>query len=321
MVCLYCRKKIGVLRRITDSEYCCQEHRVAMRSQSARALRNTRDYEPLDDFDRSSTIFVKPIDGLTSSSPQSQSSTTSTATFGLLLVLGVFIATFGVGGANRTAQPTQSAAGFKPFDSLRRAVRSYAAVRLQDDFKSGLNSWVSSSSSGRDWSFKNGYVRPAKLRLWKDSLGLSDYQLEFVSEIENRGIGWAFRARDLQNYYASKIVLTKPGPLPTADLVRYTVIDGIERSRISTPLPMTLRADSLYRVQTTVKGSDFTTLVNGQIVDTWTDHRLRTGGVGFFAESGEIASLRSVQVTDKDTVLGRILSHLGLLRPPVMAGL
>jgi hypothetical protein len=51
------------------------------------------------------------------------------------------------------------------------------------------------------------------------------------------------------------------------------------------------------------------------MVDSWSDNRLRAGGIGFFAESGEQASLRYVQVTDKDTVLGRLLSHLGFLRP------
>ena len=65
----------------------------------------------------------------------------------------------------------------------------------------------------------------------------------------------------------------------------------------------------------TVKGADFSTAVNGQMVDSWSDGRLRAGGVGFFSDNGEVASLRYVQVTDKDTVVGRLLSYLGLLRP------
>jgi hypothetical protein len=64
-----------------------------------------------------------------------------------------------------------------------------------------------------------------------------------------------------------------------------------------------------------INGTDFSTTVNGQVVDSWSDDRLRAGGIGFFAESGEQASLRYVQVTDKNSVIGHLLSYLGLLRP------
>lgn len=281
--------------------------------QSARALRNSRDYDVFADYDEESTVFVKPIHGLAAKRPQSQSSLTSTAAFGLLLVVGVFVATLGMpeGGAPQTQRGESKASG----NSFRSTIRSYATVKLQDDFKSGLSSWAPSGSSGRDWTIKDGFARPAKLRLWKRSLKLSDYNLEFVSEIEQKGIGWAYRAKDSQNYYANKIVITRPGPLPTADLVRYAIVNGVQRNHTSVPLNMTLRRDTLYRVQMTVKGADFSTAVNGQMVDTWSDASLRAGGVGFFAENGELASLRYVQLTDKDTVIGRFLSYLGFLRP------
>ena len=303
-----------MLRRFFDNKNDSKEHRAKPRTQSARALRNNRDYDSFDDYDQDSTVFVKPIDGIASKPPQSQSSMTSTATFGLLLVTGVFIATFGMSDGNRVVTPTTIS--FGPFESIRRTIRSYATVRMQDDFKSGLDSWVASNSgSGREWTFKNGFVRPAKLRLWKESVPLGDYNLEFVGEIEQKGMGWAYRAKDSQNYYANKIVITKPGPLPTADLVRYAVINGIERNRASTRLNMPLRRDTLYKVHMSVKGSDFTTSVNGQMVDSWSDGRLRRGGVGFFTDGGEMASLRWVQLTDRDTVVGRLLSYIGMLRP------
>src|SRR5688572_13294147 len=97
MFCLHCHRRIGLLRRLTDGEYCSQEHRMKMRTQSARALRDSRDYDGFDDYDSDSTMFVKPIHDIASSTPARQSSTTSTATFGLLLITGIFLATFGVG--------------------------------------------------------------------------------------------------------------------------------------------------------------------------------------------------------------------------------
>jgi hypothetical protein len=315
MFCLYCHRRIGLLRKLTDGEYCSQEHRIQMRTQSARALRNSREYDGFDDYDSDSTVFVKPIHDVTSSAPARQSSTTSTATFGLLLIAGIFVATFGVTDQGGSRALPRRASNFAPMESIRQTIRSYATVKLQDDFKSGLQSWKSTGSAGHDWSFKDGFVRPAKLRIWSDSLRLKDYQVEFVGEIQQKGLSWAYRAKDGRNYYANKIVITKPGPLPAANLVRYAMLNGEEKGRHATPLNMTLRTDTLYRVHMSVKGSDFTTTVNGQMVDTWSDDRLKSGGVGFFADEGELASLRYVQVTDKDTVLGRLLSYIGMLRP------
>jgi hypothetical protein len=285
------------------------------RSQSARALRESREYDSFDSFDDDSTVFVKPIRGIAAKRPGSQPSVTSTATFGLLLVAGVFIATL-VPDQSASAGAASVHSGSGNFQAFRRTIRSYATIRLQEDFKTGLDSWVSSNNStGREWNFKNGFVQPGKMRIWKSSVGLSDYNLEFVGEIEQKGLGWAYRATDSRNYYASKIVITKPGPLPTADLVRYAVVNGVERARAATPINMPLRRDSLYRVQMTIKGKDFSTAVNGQMVDSWSDEKLRTGGVGFFADKGEVATLRTVQITDKDTVVGRLLSYLSFVRP------
>ncbi len=67
-----------------------------MRAQSARVLRNNRDYDSFDDYDQASTIFVKPIDGIASKPPSAQSSTGSTAAFGLLLLSRSFRLNFWV---------------------------------------------------------------------------------------------------------------------------------------------------------------------------------------------------------------------------------
>ena len=51
-------------------------------------------------------------------------------------------------------------------------------------------------------------------------------------------------------------------------------------------------------------GDSFSVSVNGQLVSAWTDHRLKSGGVGFFADKGEIANLRSIHVIDNQDFLG-----------------
>src|SRR5271169_3099943 len=43
MVCLYCRRPIGILRRIKDPNFCSDQHRQKLVSKSARALREAED--------------------------------------------------------------------------------------------------------------------------------------------------------------------------------------------------------------------------------------------------------------------------------------
>ena len=69
-------------------------------------------------------------------------------------------------------------------------------------------------------------IRPGSLRLWKPSVSLQNYQMEFMGQMEKRSLSWAFRATDQNNYYASKLVIFKPGPQPNARLDRYVVLNG-----------------------------------------------------------------------------------------------
>jgi hypothetical protein len=71
----------------------------------------------------------------------------------------------------------------------------------------------------------------------------------------------------------------------------------------------------VYKVNVELKGSDITTTINGLIVDTWTDEHFSSGGVAFYEAEGESALLRYVTVTQRDTVLGRVLAYLGMMHP------
>lgn len=233
----------------------------------------------------------------------------SIAIFGLVIIAALAVGSMGLLPGARLKTSTG------PFDDLKKAIHDHAAVKLSDSFRSGLHEWLPFSSSNSDWSFNRGFVQPGRLRLWKESLGMTDYKMEFAGQIEHKGFGWAYRATDAGNFYATKITITKPGPLPTADLIRYAVVGGRESSRVNLPLPMVIRNDTLYRVLVTVQGDNFSTTINGQMVDTWTDNRLRLGGVGFFSDKGEVASLRWVTISNRDNFLGRVLSYIGFWAP------
>ncbi len=195
--------------------------------------------------------------------------------------------------------------------NLNQTISNRAAIAYADDFRSGLDAWQSRSNLTTSWSYDAaGFVRPGPLALFKPTLELADYRFEFLGEIDQKAIGWVFRAEDLKNYYAMKLVVVKPGPLPLVDMVRYAVINGKEGPQVRKPLPLTVRADMLYRLMVDVRGADFTVMAQGQVVDFWTDHRLQHGGVGFFSGRGERARLRWVEVSHQYDALGRVCAYL-----------
>ena len=195
--------------------------------------------------------------------------------------------------------------------NVNQTISDRAAVAYADDFRSGLDAWESRSNLTRSWSYDAaGFVRPGPLAVFKPTVDLTDYRFEFLAEIDQKAIGWAFRAQDLNNYYAMKLVVVKPGPLPLVHIVRYAVINGKEGPRVDKPLPLTVREDMLYRIQIDTRGGDFTVMAQGQVVDFWSDSRLRHGGIGFFCNRGERARLRWVEVSHQYDALGRLCAYL-----------
>jgi len=196
--------------------------------------------------------------------------------------------------------------------SAEGALKKRASIELEDDFRSGLSRWQGGKDWTRGWQYDPaGFLRPGRhLALLTESLPLSTYRVEFLAQIEQKAITWVVRAKDLENYYCYKILITKPGPLPTAAIVRYAVVGGRPAVRAQLPLPLNIRSDTMYQVGMDVRGGQLTTYVNGQLVDTWTDQTLASGGVGFFSERGEMARLRWVRLTDRDDIVGKVCSYL-----------
>ncbi len=201
---------------------------------------------------------------------------------------------------------TASASG-----GLSGAIRARATTDLEEDFQDGFGAWSGAAGWQRTWSVdRSGSAQPGKLALYTPSIPLSDYHLEFQGQIESKAMGFVFRAADTNNYQAVKLAIRKTGPQQNVAMIRYTVIDGEEGRRMEFPLGLDLHDDTIYRLLVEVQGPHFTVSVNGQLVDAWSDERLKTGGVGFFADKGEVARLRSVRVVDKQDFLGWLCSQV-----------
>jgi len=213
-------------------------------------------------------------------------------------------------------------AGFREqFINVRNSVAQRAAVSLSEDFRSGLEDWQARGDMSSGWSFDgNGFVRPGTLALYKPSLALTDYDMDFLGMVDKKALSWVVRAKDFDNYYVVKLVMLKSGPLPTLGITRYAVIDGKAEARVDTKVAIDTRPDMLYRITMNVHDDTFLLSLQGSVVDNWTDSRLKRGGVGFFAPKGEESRLRWLQLTHQYDMLGRLCAYLAPYNIPTTNG-
>ena len=204
--------------------------------------------------------------------------------------------------------------------TVKQTMVDRAAIALDEDFRAGLDDWTSRGGTTA-WAFDaTGFVRPGPLALYRPSIDLTDYQLQFLGMIDKKALSWVVRAADFDDYYVVKLVVLKPGPVPTVGVTRYAVIHGEAQSRVDTVAFINAREDMLYRVRMDIHGDVFALTVQGQMVDSWSEPRLRKGGVGFFTARGEASRLRWVQVTHQYDMLGRLCAYLAPYNIPSTNG-
>jgi hypothetical protein len=205
--------------------------------------------------------------------------------------------------------------------NVKQSVFDRAAVALDEDFRSGLDEWTSRGEHATEWSFDaTGFVRPGALALYRPSMNLTDYQVQFLGMIDKKALSWVVRAADFDNYYVVKLEVLKPGPLPTIGVTRYAVVNGVADTRADVVAPVDARNDMLYRVRLDVRGDEFSLSLQGQMIDAWSEPRLARGGIGFFSARGEASRLRWVQVTHQYDMLGRLCAYLAPYNIPSTTG-
>ena len=326
MLCFLCGKEITWLRSIVDRQYCCVEHRQEARLASAQVLREEDEGDEIWSVVRKSQK-KKEAQQVANSN---QASVVAFMTLAALLVAMLMLP--GGSGPNGSAFPSASPSLAKKqglfasvATSVGEFVRGSAPVTLRHDFRTGLREWTTLALNSsekvddpRDWKTppSPAKVVPGTLRIWNRSKNLHNYQMEFQGAIEKRSLSWAFRASDQFNYYGAKLTITRPGPQPNAGLIRYTMIDGHEWERVQLPLPVTLDRGTNYRVRMSVQDDRFVAYLNGQMVGAWTDKRLNRGGVGFFSEQDDEQSVAWVNLSERDSFVGRMLSNFGLFIAP-----
>jgi hypothetical protein len=326
MLCFLCGKKIGFLRRMADQQYCCASHRKEAKLASAQAFREEDD---LEHWSVSRTRDKKKG----AARPQASASQTASI-FAFLTVGGLLVAALMLPGPGPDAAFPQVSLDpsvkrgllNRAGDAMGELVRSQSPVTLHHEFRSGFTDWVAVSSRGltnvddpRDWmgASRAALTRPVTLRLWERSSALQNYQMEFQGQMEGKSLSWAFRAADANNYYATKLVIAKPGTFHNAGLVRYAIVDGREAGAVRLPLPVSLERGVNYRVRMTVQDDHFITYLNGQVISSWSDTLLKRGGVGFLEDQNDPQKVAWVSVSERDSFMGRMLAHFSLFVLPV----
>jgi hypothetical protein len=207
----------------------------------------------------------------------------------------------------------QSGSGhLHPMAWARGLVARRAAVEVTDTFQKGLQAWTTAARNVPSGWTRNpdGYVTPGQLALFQPSLGFTDYRLEFLGQIETKGMSWVVRAHDRQNYYAMRFQIIEPGLRPVLSMVHYPVVGGKPGHRVEVPLSIMVHNNTAYHVTVDVRGNRFAASIEGQEVDAWTDDTPASGGVGFFSAAGERARVYWMKVSKNDDWLGRICALL-----------
>jgi hypothetical protein len=169
-----------------------------------------------------------------------------------------------------------------------------APATLEEHFDAGLQNWTGRTD---DWKVDVAGVRAGSLAIFSPSLEIPNYQLEFLTRVENRGITWVFRAANFNDYYKATLAVAPGGGY---ELRRCAVIGGSPEQVVVKPVPPATPVPSgktAVTVRTRVVGDEFAVSLDGQAVDTWADARLTAGGIGFVGAPEERARLYWVKVT------------------------
>lgn len=215
--------------------------------------------------------------------------------------------------ASSDITPQAEAMGSR-WQAFQKGLASRAGFAFFEDFRSGLHNWVSQRHRETFWSLdQTGFIQPTYLAVFRPSLEMTDYEVEFLGQIDRKALSWVFRAQDTRNYYVGKLVLIQPGPLPKIALRHYAVLNGRETGHEDIPLPFTIAGNPTFRVHLAARGSDFAVNVQDRLAGFWVDSRIASGGFGFFSGRGESSRICWVRMQHQYDVLGRICAYLSPL--------
>ena len=175
--------------------------------------------------------------------------------------------------------------GYLSFGGSKTAGRASSADAIATSIMMGEGGWVT------NWAGDStGLHRGRQITIYRPSLKLSDCRIEFQGRIISNSVGWVFRAVDSGNYYAMKVTLSSGYKLQ-----KYAVINGQEH--YLGQVALTAPSGGMFSIRVDVRGPRFSTYIQGQPVDIWTDNQLKSGAVGFLNDRGDRAEIKGVAIS------------------------
>jgi hypothetical protein len=211
-----------------------------------------------------------------------------------------------------------------PVAWVQNAAAKRAETQVAESFDRGMGAWGAAPHAWMPgWSHSaDGFVRPGSLALFRPTLRYTDYRMDFFGQIENKSMSWVLRGKDDRNYYAMRVAIIEPGLRPVLALSHYSVVRGTAGRKVQVPLSVMAHNGVPYHISVEVKGNTYTASIEGQVVDSWSDDSLASGGVGFFSEAGARSRIYWMEVYRNDDWLGWLCGHIASGgQPPEMAGL
>jgi hypothetical protein len=155
------------------------------------------------------------------------------------------------------------------------APQRVAKSLIEENFIGGWHNWT---AGVKDWRVDAAGAHSGSLALFKPSMEMSDYEIEFLARIEKRSVLWVFRASALEDYYLASV---RPASGGGFEFTRRVVTGGVPEAAVTAPVKRLEGAHPSFTVKMRISGSRFAVWIDGQSIDRWTDDRLPSGGVGF----------------------------------------
>jgi hypothetical protein len=140
--------------------------------------------------------------------------------------------------------------------------------------------------------------------MYEPSRSESDYRMEFSWVPDASGVGWVFRTRDSNNYYAARLSLQQRGAESVLVAEHFGVSENTENAHSRKVIPLK-NATALIKVHMDAIGPVFKLFVEDNLADSWTGTRLGTGALGFYNDGDRLPKLLALSFTFIDNAGSR----------------
>jgi hypothetical protein len=155
---------------------------------------------------------------------------------------------------------------------------------------------TSSPVSAASWSHQSVSPSGRSLTVYEPSRAESAYRMEFSWVPDAAGVGWVFRTRDGNNYYAARLSLRQRGAAGVLVAEHFSVLGGAESAHSRKVIPLE-NPSRLLKIHMDAVGPAFKLFVEDQPAYSWTDARLGTGALGFYDDGNHLPKLLALSFT------------------------